>query len=307
MPLQGAPTTRAHIPSLLERDISKVIFNEWSLYPEQYAQFYNIETADKKSIKHTMVAGLGEMPMKAEGAPVTYDSIQEAYTKTYDIVSYSLGIKATREARQDDLYGPIREMAKELGKTVKYTKNVLAMTPLNNATTDTQYTADGTNFTLLSTTHFRVDNGTWTNRPTSAADLSIESLEAGLISFMKDQVDLRGRKQMIEPKYLVVGTSDFFIAHRLLEATLRPFSNNNDPNIIKSQFNLQVVCLKHMSDDTRWFLIADQKDNGWHWLDRERFTLRTTDEQDTGNFIWQTFSRFAYGVTTPTGTYGSPP
>lgn len=307
MALKGSPTTRSHIPNLLERDISRVIFNEWMLYPEQYAEFYNVEYAEKKSIKHTMVAGLGETPVKAEGAPVTYDSVQEAYTKTYDVVSYALGIKATREARQDDLYGPVREMAKELGKTAKHTKNVLAMTPLNNATTDTQYTAEGTNYPLLSTAHYRVDGGTWSNRPSSPADLSIESLEEGLISFMNDQVDFRGRKQMIEPKYLLVAPSDYFVAHRLVESTLRPFSNNNDPNIIKSKFNLQVVCLKYMSNDTRWFLVADQRDNGWYWLDREKLTIRTLDEQDTGNFIWQLFWRAAYGVTHAFGTYGSPP
>lgn len=306
MPVIGAPLTRASIPDYLELGVRKAIFDQWDKMPSKYEQIYNMGRAEKKTITDVIGAGLGVMPLHTEGQQVTFDAMQEAWKRAYNVLDYALGIEVTRNARKDDLYGFVEQGGKELGRTAKYTKNVEAMSLLNNLS-DTLYTAGGSNYTLLMTTHFRVDGGTWSNRPTNPVDLSLESLEAALIQFRTGMLDQRGRKFDITPKKLCVGPSDLFVAHRLVESQQRPFSNNNDPNIIKTEYDLSVLVLDHMTDDSRWFLMADKEETGLNYFDREDLSVERGDDPRTGNMLMTAWWRAAWGASHVTGVWGTPP
>lgn len=227
---------------------------------------------------------MGTFQLKTEGNQPFFDNGQEAWKKQFVHNTFALGTEITEEGMEDDLYDYYLSIGRELGKAAAYTRQVEAMDLFNNLNA-TVYTAGGTAFTLLSTTHFRVDGGSWSNRPTNPVDLSIESLEAALTQFRVGQLDQRGRKQTIRPTVLMVGPTDEWIAERIVSTPQRPGGNDNDINAVKERRQLQVFVADFMTDDSRWFLLAPKEQTGLVYFDRAPTEMRRRDDPRSGNLL----------------------
>jgi phage major head subunit gpT-like protein len=304
MALIAAPITRSNAEHLLEEGVRDIFFNEYEYRMKQYPEIYTIKPSKKKTESDVVMAGAGQFVQKTEGNAPTFDSIQEAWRKQFTHNTWALALEITEEAREDDLYDVYTKLAGELGVSAAYTQDVQAM-DLFNSLSATVYTAGGSNYTLLSTSHFRADGGTWSNRPTVAADLSIESLEALLVQWRTSMVDQRGRKIAPRPRVLMVGPSDVHIANRIVNSMQRPFTADNDVNTIRD-YDLKVVVMDHLTDDGRWFLLADKKDTGLVWNQRAALSMRKRDDPRTGNLMFIARYRESHGTPHVTGAMGSP-
>jgi phage major head subunit gpT-like protein len=304
MALLGSPITRAHGVDLLEEGLRDIFFNEYDYRIKQYPEVYTVKNSKKKTESDVVMAGLGQFLEKTEGNSPTFDNIQEAWKKQFTHATWALGAEITEEAREDDLYDQYMKLAGEFGTSAAYTQDVQAM-DLFNSLSATAYTAGGTNYTLLSTTQHRADGGTWSNRPTVAADLSIESLEALLTQWRTSMVDNRGRKIAPLPKVLMVGPSDEHIARRIVESDKRPFTADNDTNTIQ-KYGLRVQVMDHLTDDGRWFLLADKRDTGLVWNSRAPLSMRKRDDPRTGNLMFISRFRASWGTVHVYGLMGSP-
>lgn len=306
MPLVTGAVTRAAIGNSLEPGIRKQIFNTWELYKDEYQFMYELDDSDKAQEHDLIMSGMSVFAQVDEGDEVTFDTMQEAYKATLTHLCYGKGIEITRIARQDDLYGFLKRAPKELGRAAKYTLNVKAMDPLNNSTTTTIYTLNGNARTLLSTTHQRVDMGTWSNRFSAHAALAPETLELALIQFRTQMVDHRGRPQMIMPKFLVVAPSNIFIGRRLLETSQGyPFGNLNDVNVFK-EYNLELKVLQHLNDNGQYYLLGPAGETGLRHFMREEFNVVTDRDARSQSDLHMAFYRESHGAVHPMGIWGSP-
>lgn len=305
MPLAGSPMTRDHIPDLLELGIRQVFIDEYELVDNQYEEIYNVVESRKKTETDAMTAGLGGYFQKTEGLAPTFDNGQQAWTKAYTHSTWALGIEITEEGMEDDLYDFYMSMGSELAKAGAYTQQVEAF-DLFNSLSATVYTAGGSNFTLLSTAHFRVDGGTWSNRPTVATDLSVESLETFLSNWRTNMVDQRGRKLTIRPEIMMVGIADEWIGHRILMTDQRPFTADNDVNAVKQRRSLRMMVADFMTDDSRWFLLANKRFTGLRYNLRAKREMRRRDDPRTGNLLMIGRYRESHGASHVYGVYGTP-
>lgn len=210
------------------------------------------------------MGGLGIAAQYAEGDIPIMDSGQEAWIQPYPHLQWGIGFKVTQIAQEDELYGVYGRFATEISRSMVYTQEIDAMKTFNNLGA-TAYTAGGSNFTLLSTGQFRNDDGTWSNKLASQSDLSIESLELLLTQWRTGMLDLRGRKIATEPKVLMVGPTDRWVAERIVNSTQRPFTANNDTNQPIRNLGLQVFVSTHLTDDGRWFLLGEKEMTGLNW------------------------------------------
>lgn len=304
MALIGSPMTRAHIPDLLELGIRQVFVDEYELIDNQLEEIYPVVESRKKTESDVVTAGLGTFQLKSEGNQPTFDNGQEAWKKSYTHNTFALGVEITEEGMEDDLYDFYMSMGRELGKAGAYTQQVDAFDLFNNLSA-TVYTAGGTNYTLLSTTHFRVDGGTWANKPAISTDLSIESLETFLTNWRTNMVDQRGRKLTIRPEVLMVGPSDEWVAHRLLMTEQRPFSADNDVNAVRERRSLRPFVADFMTDDSRWFLLANKMATGLRYNLRAKREMRRRDDPRTGNLLMIGRYRESHGASHVYGLYGS--
>lgn len=304
MAVIGGPMTRDNITDLLELGLRQVFLDQYDLIDNQLETVYSPVPSSKKTETDAMMAGLGYWHQKTEGDEPDSDSGQEAYKVAFTATTWALKIEITEEGMEDDLYDFYKQMGAELGRAGAYTQQVQAFTPWNNLG-DTVYTAESTNYPLLSTTHYRVDGGTWANKPTTPTDLSLESLELFLTNWRTNMLDQRGRKFAMRPRKLMVGPADEWVAHRLLESDKRPFSADNDVNAVKERRNLEVFVADFMTDDSRWFLLADVAQTGARYNLRAKREMRRRDDPRTGNLLMVGRYRESHGFAHPYGIYGT--
>jgi phage major head subunit gpT-like protein len=231
------------------------------------------------------MGGLGLINQFAEGDAPTFDAGVEAWLQTYTHLQWGLGFKVTQIAQEDELYGVYARFATELARATLYTQEIQAMGTFNNLGA-TAYTANATAFPLLSTAQYRIDDGTWSNKLASGADLSIESLELALSQWRTGMVDLRGRKLATEPRVLMVGPSDRWVAERIVNSTQRPFTANNDDNVVRN-LGLDVLVMTHLTDDGRWFLLGEKEMTGLNWFNRRNIQMQRQTAGDGSNNIVQ--------------------
>lgn len=302
--LGGSPMTRDDVALLMEVGIRKVFMDQFPLRGEQFREIYDVVNSRKRQETDVVTAGLGLFQQKTEGNSPIFDNGRQVWRKIFTHATFALGLELTEEALEDELYGYYTHMGKELGKAAKYTQEVEAMDTFNDLSAEA-YAVGSTSYTLLSTAHYRVDGDTWSNRFTTPTDLSIDSLEAALSHWRVNMVDQRGRKIRPEPKILLVGPSDQWVAERILSSTGRPFGNMNDPNVVRKA-GLRVVVSDFLTDDGRWFILGESGQTGLQYFQRKTHEMRRHDDGRTGNLLMVGRYRESHGTSHVTGIWGSP-
>ena len=80
---------------------------EYKKYAEEHTAIYETESSDRSFEEETKLSGFGAAPVKAEGAAMSYDNAQEAYTSRYVHETIVLGFALTEEAMEDNLYASL--------------------------------------------------------------------------------------------------------------------------------------------------------------------------------------------------------
>jgi hypothetical protein len=306
--LLGGPNTRAHMSDLLERGVRVVVVDQYGLFDTGIIeQFYNVKGSEKKTETDVVIAGLGVALPKVEGNAPELDAMQEAYKVSCTHLTWALAVEFTEEAVEDNLYMDLAQAAgKELAMALAYTRQVQGHDYFNNPTDSTNYpiyTAGGTAKPLLSTSHYRIDGGTLSNKFSVTTALSVSALETLIQNWSTGMVDQRGRKYMVRPQTLLVAAGNEFLADRLLQSTGRPQSADNDINAIKGL--MKPVMSPHLTDDGRYFAFAPKERTKLVHFDRVKYGVRSYDEGSTGNYKKAGRMRISHMITSPVGIYGN--
>ena len=94
-------------------------YDEWAT---EYSELFDTFPAKYRTEQDVLFSGFGLLPVKPEGAPVTFDSAQQGFTTNYDQVTYGLGFVVTREMLEDELYGLMEKRARGLAFSIRQTK-----------------------------------------------------------------------------------------------------------------------------------------------------------------------------------------
>jgi hypothetical protein len=297
--------SRAQLVKELEPGLNALFGMEYDRYDSEHAEIYDTETSDRAFEEEVMLSGFGNAQTKSEGAGVSFDSANEAYTARYTHETIALAFALTEEAIEDNLYDRLgARYTKALARSMAHTKQVKAAATLNNAFSSSFTGGDGVE--LCSTAHPLNGGGTFANEPSVAADLNETSLEDALISistFVDERnmiIALRGMKLIIPPQLQ-------FIADRLLESTLRPGTADNDVNATR---NMGMVpdgyTVNHFLTDTDAFFIKTDSPNGFKLFERSPLATSMEADFDTGNMRFKARERYSFGFSDPRCVFGSP-
>lgn len=278
---------------------------EYDKYKDEHKMIYETGLASERSFEEEQkLSGFAAAPVKAEGAAMTFDSAQESYTSRYNHETIVLGFSITEEAMEDNLYDTLSgRYTKALARSMAHTKQVKAVTPLNDGFTS--YTSGDGQF-LMDTDHPLVSGGTIRNRPSVAADLNETSLEAAVIDIAA-YTDERGLIIAAKPKRLIIHSSDQFVATRLLETTGRVGTADNDLNALRNNNSIPggYHVNHYLTDTDAWFIITDVPD-GMKFFQRVKLTTQMSGDFATGNVRYRARERYSFGNSDYLGIYGSP-
>ena len=297
--------SRAQLVKELEPGLNALFGMEYDNYDAEHAEIYDTETSDRAFEEEVMLSGFGNAQTKSEGAGVSFDSANEAYTARYTHETIALAFALTEEAIEDNLYDRLgARYTKALARSMAHTKQVKAAATLNNAFSSSFTGGDGVE--LCSTAHPLNGGGTFANEPSVAADLNETSLEDALISistFVDERnmiIALRGMKLIIPPQLQ-------FIADRLLESTLRPGTADNDVNATRNMGMIpDGYTVNHFLTDTDAFFIKTDSPNGFKLFERSPLATSMEADFDTGNMRFKARERYSFGFSDPRCVFGSP-
>ena len=297
--------SRAQLLKELLPGLNALFGLEYAKYGEEAAEIFETESSDRSFEEETKLSGFGAAPVKNEGAAISYDNAQEAWTARYNHETISMGFSVTEEAIEDNLYDSLSSRyTKALARAMAYTKQVKGAAILNNAFAAATTYGDGQ--TLCSTAHPLVSGGTNSNRPTTGADLNETSLEAAVIQ-IAGWTDERGLLIAAKPRKLILPADLQFVATRLLDTDLRPGTADNDINALRTNGSVpEGYSVNHYLTDTNaWFLLTDVPNGLKHFVRTPMQTSMDADF-DTGNSRYKARERYSFGVSDPLGVFGSP-
>jgi len=149
---------RAQLVKELEPGLNALFGLEYDQYEDEHTMIFDTESSDRAFEEEVMLSGFQEAPVKAEGAPVTYDTAQESWTARYTHETIALAFALTEEAMEDNLYDSISaRYTKALARSMNQTKQVKAANILNNGFSTTYPGGDGK--PLLTTDHPTITGG----------------------------------------------------------------------------------------------------------------------------------------------------
>src|SRR5574342_1113859 len=176
-------TLRTTLPSLyLSRlaFLEDVLFDEMPIEAGVFQRILKVrDMGNKPFVKTTTVASFGSVPIKTEGAAVTYEDLAAGFDSTYQADTYELAFRASKEAIDDEQEEVVSDAARALGSSMNYTYEVDHANIFNNGFTSTDGAPDGV--VLFSTAHPLEGGGTNANRPSTDGDLSVAQLRTALV------------------------------------------------------------------------------------------------------------------------------
>lgn len=296
---------RAQLVKELEPGLNALFGLEYKRYADETTMIFDTEGSDRAFEEEVMLGGFGAAVTKGEGAGVTYDAAQEAWTARYSHETIALAFSLTEEAIEDNLYDKLSSRyTKALARSMAHTKNVKGAAVLNNAFNAGYIGGDGVS--LISGSHPLLNGATLANAPAVVTDLNETSLENAFIEIAA-WTDERGLRVALKPMNLCIPVALTFVAERILNTVLRVGTADNDANALS---NVAAIpggydVNHYLTDPDAWFLKTDAPNGLKHF---KRASMKTGMEGDfeTGNVRYKARERYSFGWSDPRSIYGSP-
>ena len=278
---------------------------EYDRYENQHEAIFDTENSDRAFEEEVMLSGFGQATVKGEGAAVSYDTAQEAWTSRYTHETVALAFALTEEAIEDNLYDTLSSRyTRALARSMSTTKQVKAANVLNNAFSSSFVGGDGKE--LCATDHPTVGAGDLRNELATAADLNETSLEQALID-IADFKDERGLKVNAQAVRLIIPPALQFVADRLMESQGRVGTSDNDINAIRNMGMISGgYTVNNYLTDTDAFFIKTDVPNGLKHFVRTPVSTSMEGDFETGNVRYKARERYSFGFSDWRGIFGSP-
>ncbi len=277
---------------------------KYNEYAKEYTDLVDVFSSDMNYEEDQEMTGFGLAPVKLQGMPTLYDTMQQGITSRYTHIAYSLGFIITKEAIDDNLYEKVgMQRTGSLAFSMRQTKENVVANLYNRAFNSSYTGADGVS--LLSASHPTL-SGNQSNLLATAADLSEASLE-DMVIMIGQTTNSRGLKISIQPKSLIIPIQSQFEAMRILKSVGQSGTANNDINALRSMGAFpDGVKVNHYLTDTDAFFIRTNVEEGLKLFDRTPAEFKQDGDFDTDNLKYKAYTRFSTGWSDFRSLFGTP-
>lgn len=261
------------------------------MHPEEYSQLFNVYPSEQAYEEDQLVAGLGAVPAKPEGTPISLDEPIQGGSIRFTHVSYGLGYQVTREMWDDDKYGIMRRVSQDFAGSIRQTVEAgYAGVFINGFTT--QKTIDGVS--LFNTAHPLLGGGTYSNRSATDVAFSTTGLQELTLLFEK-MVNERGLIKRTLPEQIWAPVDIQFKMGEVLHSAYKPYTGTNEVNVWQGRFTPYVN--HYFTNPTQWGMFAAKRGHTLKGYWRTQPQFDSQDDFMTKGASFSVFFRFSAGVT----------
>lgn len=285
---------------------------------KQYPMLFNVETSSSEYEQDLEMALLGPLQEKPENTPTAYNDMVQGASKRVIHLTYSLGVRTSRELWDDDKYGLIKTGPRALARSTRFTEEVIAWGIINNGFSANVTTFDGN--PLFFNQHALIGggaatnigpglanvisaSGTYPNRPVTDIDLSIAGLQLAT-NHANRMVDNQGLPINVKFKYLLIPPELVFIAREILGSPGKPYTSDNEINSLLAE-GYQFLVGRYLTSSAAWFLFTEKKNHALTVFMREAPNTDFDDDFDTDAVKQKTRMRISAFCPRWQGTWGT--
>lgn len=291
--------------SVVEPLMNEVFDGVYKALPREYSKIFRQDTAIARRFQEQAVLyGLGAAVLKPEGQNITYDQGGEHYRVRFTPKVYALAYAMSEELIDDGEHISLgTSFSEHLARGMDESKEIVHANILNRAENGSYLGGDAVS--LLSTSHPLAIGGTWSNKLSTAANLSEAAVEQLLIQIM-NAVDGRNKRMALSAVRLIHSPSNVFNAARILKSVGRPGTADNDINAVRESGMLSsnTVKITRLTTANQWFIQTDAPQG---LITKQRKALKRGMEGDfeTNSMRYKAYERYDANWVDPHCLYGT--
>ncbi len=272
--------------------------------PIYYKELVNDEKTNDYIEYDRSITGLGLASEIVDGQNIPLDVPVFGNSKSYAQRRFGNGFRMTKMLNKFNKIGLFEKLSKDLGKTMRESKDIEVHVMFNNPTS-TALTC-GTGFdglAIANDTHTGLVSGTADNYDNYLnASLSYSSLESARYYF-KTLKDDRGLLRGGNPTKLVIEPTLWPTAAEILKSGSKPHEQSNTKNVFENY--LTIYEDPRLTSTTAWFVIDKDSDiYGFNVFTSQEPDLIIKDAPDnTGDRVCIADQMFTYGWNDPRCIY----
>lgn len=311
---------RGMFPQLMAPGLKK-IYVDWQQREqraEEYPEVFNVDSSTSQYEQALEMAGTGPLLEKPENTPTAYTNIIQGGSYRFFHLTYSLGIRTSKELWDDEKYGLIKQGPRVLARSSRFTREVIAWSIFNQGFSNNVTTFDGNPLfynqhallggaaaTALAPGASNVISaaGTYPNRPATDIDLSIAGLQLAMNQSNR-MIDNLGFPITTKFKNLIIPPELIFIAREILGSPGKPFTSDNEINSLLAE-GLVIMQSHYLTSASAWFLTGPKTETALTFYNRERENTSFDDDFDTDAIKQKTRMRVSAGCPQWQGVWGT--
>lgn len=284
-----------------------VVQDQFERFAPFYEKIFNVREMRGSIAQSTQVSGYRPAAIVGESEEIPMQRRYQGFDKTYLAVKLGILCGQSQELIDDAEFEVMADNARQLSDAVMESIHIAVADVLNSGLPGGTVGPDGK--TLFATDHPLVAAGTGTdsNLLGTPADLDSTSLKA-LITLLRAQKDMAGKKMHIKPRYLIVPKELEFTAVELLQSEMLVNTSNdsvNAVNSIKSLYGIEPVVNDHLVDEDAFFVAGDKANHKLMFYWRKRPELATDYDFRTETALQKITCRYAVGYSDWRGLVGT--
>ena len=245
-----AVITEAGFTNSVQPGVKRSFAGELNNAPERslVGNLYKMDSSEKPDEKYLEIEDMGSIPVFT--GDLSYTEFREGNSKTLTHEERAMGLKIQRKLIDDDLYGIIDAMVRQMGVSMRYCYESNAAAPFVNAFNTTYTVFDG--LSLCSGSHAFLSTST-TQSNSGTLPFSYANLDSTLIAMRKYKNSRDRFVNNMNPDMLLIPVDLDSTARETIESKLKPGTANNNINAYNNKFTIMSTVF--LTDTNDWFLI----------------------------------------------------
>ena len=310
----GVTHQELNYAELLLPKYRKVFYETYDEVPEEYSKIFHVKNSRKAREYEFGMGAMGawqEFGSSTAAVPagnpmpsINYVTVPKGLERVYVHKEFAQGFMIERKFLDDEQYGVLEKMTKDLARAGRYKVETDAASFFNNAfdnigvdtPPDEATIYDGK--PLFAHDHPLLGGGTASNL--IEGELSDENLKAAT-TLMRKTPDEAGKLVQFKPDTLVVPPELEWLAMELVKSAQKPGTNHNDINSLMGRF--KIVVWDFLTDDKSWFIMDSKRHQAsFYWRVKPEFNK----EKDFDTLVtkWSGYMRYSYGASDWRGFVG---
>lgn len=310
--------TRSWDPELLAPGLAEIVYAEGDSDLSVYKQCVDMKSPDvspiKTGVKTHRIAGIGPLEEIGETTPAPYDAPKAGSVKETYYRRFGLAVAFSSIVAEDELYGVVKEVASELGKSSDRHANISVGTLYENFFANTYYTdAEGVQpLGSASHTSIKATSLTRSNILATSQAFSLTAVQEMLVKMHRQTNDLGLPAPALkagQPIKLLLQPEDKPMYIKLFAGGngLDPTNDTNAPNPLKHWGNTFTPVVNEyinkVGSGRYWFMLLPET-HLW-FVDRTPLQSKVYTENDNDVLVHRVTRRYSIHPKHWTGVYGS--